>query len=95
MSWKLIQTEKAYNVQQQNTFIIANFDKNHKTNKIELGKFLKKKGLTVLKINSNNSYLKLKSRGAKRNKISQFRPKKWYVTLQNGQILSEETVKEF
>lgn len=94
MSWKLVQTEKAYNVQQKNAFVIANFDKNYKTNKIELAKKLKLKGLSVIEITSTASYQKIKNRGAKRNKVAQFRPRKWFVTLTSGQSLTEEIVNE-
>jgi hypothetical protein len=92
MSWNLLQSEKAFNTQVGNCYILVNTDKNYKTNKIELAKVLKKLGLTATKVNSTGSNQKIKTKGMKKKKVTLFRPKKWYITLQNGQTLSEEKV---
>lgn len=93
--WTLVQTEKAYTVQQNNTYILVSFNKNLNTNKIELAKLLKGKGLNVTKITSTASQQKTKVKGKARKEVTQFRPKKWYITLKPGEILTEETVKAF
>ena len=94
MSWTLAQTEKSFKLEPMSVFTLGNLDRNYKTNKIELGKNLKKLGLTALKITSTKSYLKQKKRNGKKNTFSQFRAKKWYVTLESGQTLSQELLKE-
>ena len=91
MSWTLLQTEKAYYMEAKSIYILANTNKNFKTNKIELTKQLRKKGLDVIDINSTKSYLKQKRKG--KNTVNQFRPKKWYVTLQTGQSITEDIIK--
>jgi ribosomal protein L23 len=91
-NWKILQTEKAYNSQIQNTFVLSNSDKNLKMNKIELTKILTKQGLSVIAINTTASYQKIKSRGAKKRITTQFRPKKWYVKLKAGQTITEDVV---
>jgi hypothetical protein len=95
MSWRLLQTEKSYNTQLNSTYILANYNKNFKTNKIELYKFLKKKGLEPVKITATNTFQKIKTKGQKKTKVAQFRPKKWYITLSKTQTLSEEIVNNF
>ena len=94
MSWIIVQTEKAYTLESKNVYILANFNKNHKTNKIELAKVLNEKGCKVVDINSTKSYIKQKKRGKKRNIVNQFRPRKWYVTLEAGHKITEEVISK-
>jgi ribosomal protein L23 len=92
--WFLVQTEKSLSTQQNNVFVIASMDKNLKTNKIELTKELEKNGVQVVKISSLNTYKKIKSRGKKRTAVKQFRPKKWFVKLNPGQVLTDEIINK-
>jgi hypothetical protein len=95
MTWKLLQTEKSMlNQGSKNNFTIVNVAKGHKTNKIELAKFLAKHGLNATKINVTASYQKSKTKGKAKNKIVQFRPRKWCITLKTGQLISEETINQ-
>ena len=94
MTWKLHQTEKSTTAQANNVYTLTNSDKNAKLNKIELGKKRVKIGLKPTRITSTASYNKVKIKGAKRNKVVQFRPTKWNVTLPIGQVITEETVTQ-
>ncbi|MEM1312005.1 MAG: hypothetical protein AAGF07_00915 [Patescibacteria group bacterium] len=88
----LVQTEKAYQAKLNNVFVLSFIEKNLMLNKIELEKILLKNGLEPLKITTTKSYQKLKRRGKSGKLKSQFRPKKYYVKLQAGQAISEDTL---
>ena len=94
MTWKLHQTEKSTTAQANNVYTLTNANKNVKMNKIELGKKLVKIGLKPIRITSTASYNKVKLKGAKKNKVTQFRPTKWNVTLPIGQVITEETATQ-
>jgi ribosomal protein L23 len=89
----LIQTEKAYQTQVNNTYVLTFAEKNYSTNKIELEKVLIKNGLTPLKITTTNAHQKAKKKGRSGKIKTQFRPQKYYVKLQVGQIINEDTIK--
>ena len=80
----LIQTEKAYQTQVNNTYVLTFKEKGYSTNKIELEKLLVKNGLTPLKITTTNAQQKTKRRGKSGKTILQFRPQKYYVRLKAG-----------
>lgn len=92
--WILVQTEKAFDLQKNSVFTLAHFDKNFKTNKIEITKLLKTQGIDVESVTSTASHQKTKLRGKGRVKVKQYRPKKWYVKLKTGQTISEDLIKE-
>ena len=87
--FKLVQTEKSYNVQENNFFMISFVDKNFKPNKIEVCKLLKAKGFNPLKITIVNPYNKKKKRGKANSLVEQKRFKKYYVKLSNGEKIEE------
>jgi ribosomal protein L23 len=92
----LVQTEKAYNLQTNNVYVLAFFDKNVNLKSAQLKILLEKNSLKTLKINSVTSNQKTKRRGgAKRStQVRQFRPKKFYIKLQAGQIIDEKIVEK-
>ena len=59
----LVQTEKAYQVKNNNVYVLSFPEKNFEINKIELEKVLVKNELKVLKITTATPYLKIKKRG--------------------------------
>jgi hypothetical protein len=89
----LIQTEKAYQTQVNNTYVLTFAEKNYNTNKIELEKVLIKNGLTPVKITTTNSHQKSKKKGKAGKVKIQFRPQKYYVKLQVGQIINDDIMK--
>jgi ribosomal protein L23 len=91
---QLIQTEKSYRTQQNNTYMLTFAERSFSTNKIELEKLLKKNGLNVLKITTTNTQQKTKRRGKAGKTILQFRPQKYYVRLRLGEIITEDTIKQ-
>lgn len=86
MAWLLLQTEKSYQIQLKNVYTLVNSE-NVKINKIELTKKLVKMGIRVKKITSTNVQQKAKKKG--RFTVAQFRPKKYFVILKEGQITEE------
>lgn len=86
----LARTEKAYNLAAQNKFLCTFDELSFKPNKEELRKILKKHGLTAISVNTLNPYKKIKFRRTRTNKVSQTRPKKYYVTLAKGQKIDED-----
>jgi ribosomal protein L23 len=90
----LIQTEKAYLTQQSGVFQIYFQKSRGEKNKIELEKLFKSINLDVVKINSTNQYGKIKIRGKARRKVTQNRPKKYFVRLKPGQIINEEVINQ-
>jgi len=90
-SFTLVQTEKSYRGQTaNNTFMISCDDPTFRPNTIQLKAILKKHNLDVVKITSSNPYQKSKVRKSRSNLIKQRRAKKYFVTLQEGQTISEE-----
>lgn len=87
MTYQLIQTEKSYNLQQQNYYVIAFSDKTFQPNKIQVTQILAKDNLDVLDVKVINTYKKSKFKGKKRNVVKQIRPKKYYVKLAQGQSI--------
>jgi ribosomal protein L23 len=92
--FRLVQTEKSYNVQKDNFFMISFIDKSFTPNKIEVVKILKKQGLNPLKVTVVNPYSKLKKRGKQNNIIEQKRFKKYFVKLKTGERIEEEKNNE-
>ncbi len=88
----LLQTEKSYMTQQSGIFQISFKKSVGECNKIELEKLLKSLHLDVIKINTVNQYSKIKIRGKARRKISQKRPKKYFIRLKAGQIINEDVI---
>lgn len=93
-SFKLVQTEKSYRVQQNNFFMISFVDKNFTPNKIEVVKILKKEGLHPIKVTIVNPYTKKKRRGKQNNLVDQKRLKKYFVKLPAGEKIEEEKSNE-
>jgi hypothetical protein len=91
--YEVIQTEKSYKSQQQNTFVIVFKDKSYKTNKIELARLLKSQGFDATNISAVNTPAKTKTRGSKRNTIKVTKPRKYYVTLKAGQQLVNKSTE--
>lgn len=83
----VLETEKAYNLQQKNTYTIVFLDKRVQPNKIEVVKLLRGQGKNPVKVRSLNPYRKIKTRGKQFNKVKQFRFKKYFITLPAGEIL--------
>jgi hypothetical protein len=91
----LVDTEKSHFLKEKtNTYTIAFWDKNFSINKIELTKILKKLGVPVLRINSTKSHQKTKLRTQKRNKVVLFKPKKWFVTVEQNFEITEEIINK-
>jgi len=87
----LVQTEKSYRLQtNNNTYLVAFDDNAFQPNKIELKLILKKHNLDAQKITAAQPYQKRKVRKNKSNLVKQSRAKKYYVTLKEGQKISEE-----
>ena len=94
--FELIQTEKGYLTQSNNTYLVKFADKQYRPNKIELIKMLKAQGLTPLKVTVLNTYKKKKRRGKQSNIVAMKSYKKYYVRLAAGQTIeaSEENTNE-
>ncbi len=89
----LVQTEKTYNLSQQNVFVLS-FPSAVAPNKIQLAQILLANGLHPIKINVVNLPAKVKVRGAKRRIKLQKRPVKFYVKLQPGEVLDGKKLTE-
>lgn len=87
---KLLETEKAYNLRDQNVFVIVFDDVNFDINRIELGKILKKEKYEVENIKTVKPPSKIKMKGAKRTKVAKKRAKKFYIKLKEGQKLPDD-----
>lgn len=87
---KVQESEKSFNQQTQNTFVLVADDVNFTTNKIEIKKLLKAEGFEAVDIRVLNPYKKVKLSGRKRTKTLKKRAKKFIVRLKEGQKLSEE-----
>jgi ribosomal protein L23 len=91
----LIQTEKSFLVQKNNTYLVSFDDKQFTPNAIELTKILKANNLTPLKITTVNLPGKTKRKGRRGNHtIRTKRAKKYYVKLKEGEKIAEDTVFE-
>ena len=92
----LVQTEKAYSLQTNNVYVLAFADKNMQLKSAQLKIILEKNGLKTLKINTVATYQKVKKRGGAKRSVEskQFRPKKYYIKLQVGQIIDEKLVEK-
>jgi len=87
----LTQTEKSYRLQTStNTYLVSFDDVAFTPNKIELKAILKKHNLDAVNITSSRPYQKRKVRKNRSNLVKQNRPKKYFVTLAEGQKISEE-----
>lgn len=86
---RLIQTEKAYNLQQAQVFVIS-FADAYKPNKIELTKIFQKNDLNPTQVRIVNLPNKTKRKGAKRRSFTTQRPAKYYVKLKVGETLDDE-----
>lgn len=96
-SCSLAQTEKAYNLQaKNNVYVIAFADKNMHLKSAQLKIVLEKCGLKTLKINTVSTYQKLKRRGGAKRSVqsTQFRPKKYYIKLQIGQVIDDKAIEK-
>lgn len=78
---KLLQTEKAYQLQSQGVYSLIFTSINDDINKIELGKLLNKEGYGVQEVNVNKLPAKKKFRGKARNVKNVRRPKRYLVKL--------------
>lgn len=90
MTWQLLQTEKSYKLETKSVFTLVQTKKDLNINKIELTKKLIKMGIKVTKITSTNVQQKSKKKG--RHTILQFRPKKYFVILEKGGLITEENI---
>lgn len=88
--YTLLQTEKSYRLEQANVFTLVFVDATIQPNKIELKKMLLADGYTPLAVTIVHPYTKEKTRGKKRNKVSQARPTKYYVTLKPGEKIVQQ-----
>jgi hypothetical protein len=88
----LVQTEKAYTLQSKGFYTIAFWDKNFDINQIELAKILISVGVQVDKIQVVPTYQKIKSRGAKKYKVTQFRPKKFLIKTKADSKIDDEVI---
>jgi len=86
-TFQLLQTEKSYQVQKDNYYLIQFADKRFEPNKIEVAKLLRKEGYNPLAIKVVNQYKKQKRRGRQSNVVSIKRPKKYYVKLKAGESI--------
>jgi len=93
-----IDTEKTQNLSNNSvlTFVFLTTKKvDLQLNKVLLSTALRRVGLKVIKITSTKSYKKTKFRTAKRISTAQFRPKKWYVKVDElKQEINEDFVKK-
>jgi len=90
MFYEVLQTEKAYRVQEKNTFLIT-FKAGANPTKIQVQQMLKKNGLNPLKVNKVVPHKKRKSRNGRRTNVTISRPTKYYITLKEGETLIQET----
>ena len=94
MTWQLLQTERSYKLENKlkhtSVFTLIQTKKDLNLNKIELTKKLVKMGIKVSKITSTNFQQKSKKKG--RHTILQFRPKKYFVVLEKGGLITEENI---
>jgi ribosomal protein L23 len=90
----IVQTEKAYNLQKDNVYVLTLTD-GQELNKIQLAQLLEKNKLHPLKITTVSPVSKMKTRGQRRQKIAIGRAKKYYIKLKAGEQLTEETKLEF
>jgi ribosomal protein L23 len=86
----LAKTEKSYNQTAGNVYTLVFDDISFKPNKTELAKILKKHSLDAVQIRVVNPYSKTKFRKSRANKVTQTRPKKYYVTLAKGQKIADD-----
>lgn len=87
----LVQTEKAYNLQQGQVFVIR-FNDDYTPNKIEVTNILTKNDLHPLNVNIVNLPDKTKRKG-KRTKVLK-RATKYYIKLKIGETLDEEKLEK-
>jgi hypothetical protein len=90
----VLETEKAYNLQQGNVFTIVFLDKRNQPNKIQVMKMMQGEGKNPLKITSLLPYKKIKKRGKSGHTVKQFRPKKYFIKLPVGETLSNPKQEE-
>ncbi|MGL4759782.1 MAG: 50S ribosomal protein L23 [Patescibacteria group bacterium] len=86
----LARTEKAYNLAAKNKYMVTFDELSFQPNKDQVKKILRKHGLTPLAINTLNPYKKIKFRRTRANKVLVSRPKKYFVTLAQGQKIDED-----
>jgi ribosomal protein L23 len=89
-TFRLIESEKSFLIQQNNFFYISFDDKNFQPNKIEVQKLLKLHGYNPIEIKVINQYEKKKRRGKGGKTISQKRHKKYYVKLKVGEKIENK-----
>jgi len=87
---KLVENEKAMNLQTENVYTFAFDDVNYSVNKIELTKMLRAKGLNPLDVRIVNLPSKVKLRQKTRKKSAKKRAKKYYVKLKDGDKIDEK-----
>ena len=87
---KVQESEKSFNQQSQNTFVLVADNVNFTTTKIEIKKLMKEQSFDVVNVRVVNPYKKVKLSGKKRAKVIKKRAKKFIVRLKEGQKLSEE-----
>lgn len=89
--YQVLQTEKSYRAQLNNTYVISFKDKSFQPNKIEVAKLLSKEGFHPLSVTVVNPRSKMKRRGGTSRLVKQTRPRKYYVKLQAGETLTPDT----
>lgn len=92
--FELIQSEKSYLTQTNNTYLIRFAEKGFAPNKIEVRKMLEKEGLHPVKITVLNTYRKKKRRGRQSNVIATPGFKKYYVRLKAGEKIESPQPEE-
>lgn len=90
--FQLTQSEKAYNLQTQNVYLLGLLNSKVTINKTVIIKVLRELKLEPLDVNSHNTYFKNKKKGKKFMSIRQERPKKFYVKLAPTKKIDEESL---
>jgi ribosomal protein L23 len=97
MSIALLETEKTYNQQLKGNFTLTLLNPKTKLNKTELIKALTQLNLKPNSVQVINPYIKQKKKNLKRGGvkiINKVRPKRFVVTLPDGQKLEENKITE-
>jgi|GEM_PF-2750932 len=90
----LTQSEKAYNLQTQNVYLLGLNNTKITVNKTIILKALTDLKLEPIDVNSHNTYYKSKRKGKKFTTIKQKRPKKFYIKLAANKKIDEENLTQ-
>jgi ribosomal protein L23 len=89
MTFNLIETEKAYSLNDKRVAVISVTKTTDKVNKVMLKQLLAKAGVNVTQIKVVNTPAKTKRRGKNFHYVQVTRPKKFYLHLEDKQEFGE------